>query len=161
MNIVIGTALLGGLALFLWGRLPDGSARDTALREAIKLGQFILPRMTVALIGASFFAELLPAETVRDLFGTGAGFGGLLLATLLGPVTPGGVFVCFAVAAAGLQVGASKAAVLAYVSAWAVFSLTKVLAYEAPLMGQAFTLKRLALSLPIPFCVAGGAYLLN
>lgn len=161
MNIVIGTLLLGGMALYLWSRLLDAEARDRALTEAKRLGLFNFPRITVALIGASFFAELLPEEEVRRLFGASAGFGGLLFATLLGPLTPGGVFVCFAVAAAGLKVGASSAAVLAYVTAWALFSATKVLAYEVPLMGRQFTLRRLVLSIPIPFLVAAGAVLIR
>ena len=161
MNIVIGTLLLGGMAWWLWRLLPDAEARATALTEAKRLGLFILPRISVALIGASLFAELLPAERVRELFGTGSGIGGLMLAILLGPATPGGVFVCFAVAAAGLKVGASSAAALAYVTAWALFSATKVLAYEVPLMGWPFTRRRLVLSLPIPFLVASGAYFLG
>ena len=161
MNILIGTVLLVGLALWLWRQLPDGDARERARTEVKRLAVFILPRITVALIGAALFAELLPAEQVRELFGSGSGVTGLALAVLLGPLTPGGPFVCFAVAAAGLQVGASSAAVLAYVTAWALFSATKVLAYEMPLMGQSFVLKRLILSLPIPFFVAMGAALLR
>ncbi len=161
MNILIGTLLLVGLAAWLWRQLPDADARARATEEVKRLASFILPRITVALIGAAFFAELLPEERVRELFGSGAGISGLLLAAALGPLTPGGPFVCFAVAAAGLQVGASNAAVLAYVTAWSLFSATKVLAYEAPLMGRSFTLRRLALSLPIPFIAALGAVLLD
>ncbi len=115
----------------------------------------------MALIGASFFAELLPEEEVRRLFGTSAGFGGMIVAALLGPITLGGVFVCFTVAAAGLKVGASSAAVMTYVTAWALFSATKMLAYEMPLMGRSFTIRRLVLSLPLPFVVAAGAIFLR
>ncbi len=161
MNILIGTVLLVGLALWLWRKLPDAQARTRARDEIKRLGTFILPRITVALIGAAFFAELLPEERVREMFGTGSGWTGLLLAVVLGPLTPGGPFVCFAVAAAGLQVGASHAAVLAYVTAWSLFSATKLLAYELPLMGKSFLLRRLVLSLPIPFFVALGAALLR
>lgn len=161
MNIVIGTVLLVGLAAWLWRQLPDADARARATEEVKRLAGFILPRITVALIGAALFAELLPAERVRELFGSGAGITGLLLAAALGPLTPGGPFVCFAVAAAGLQVGASNAAVLAYVTGWSLFSMTKVLAYEAPLMGRSFTLRRVVLSLPIPFLVAVGAVFLK
>lgn len=161
MNILIGTVLLVGLALFLWRKLPNSEARESAATEAKRLAVFILPRITVALIGAALFAELLPEERVREMFGSGSGLTGLAFATLLGPLTPGGPFVCFAVAAAGLQVGASTSAVLAYVTAWSLLSATKVLAYELPLMGQSFTLRRVLLSLPIPFFVAVGAFFLH
>ncbi len=68
-----------------------------------------------------------PAHVLHTALGA-LGFGGMIVAALLGPITPGGVFVCFAVAAAGLKVGASSAAVLAFITAWALFSATKVLA---------------------------------
>lgn len=161
VNVLIGTILLGGLAVWLWSKLPDPDARDTARREAVQLARFILPRITVALVGAAFFADLLPEDRVRELFGAGAGITGLLLAALLGPLTPGGAFVCFAVAAAGLAVGASNAAVLAYVTAWALFSVTKLLAYEMPLINRDFALRRVALSLPLPFIVAVAAIFLR
>ena len=161
MNILIGSVLLLGLAAWLWSKLPDQAARDQALAETKRLALFILPRITVALIGAALFADLLPEDRIRTLFGSGAGLAGLLLAAVLGPLTPGGPFVCFAVAAAGLKVGATPQAVMAYVTSWSLFSLTKTLAYEVPLMGTRFTLNRVALSLPIPFVVAGAGYFVS
>lgn len=157
MNIVIGTIFLGAVAGLLWLRLPNDTARQEAKTGAIQLALFISPRITVALIGAALFADLLPAEVVRDMFGSGSGLVGLALAVLIGPLTPGGAFVCFAIAAAGLQVGASEIAVMAYVTSWALFSVTKTLAYELPLLGGRFLLYRALLSLPIPFLVGFGA----
>ncbi len=49
--------------------------------------------------------------------------------------------------------GAADAAVAAYVTSWALFSVTKTLAYEMPMLGMQMTLGRVALSLPIPFLV--------
>lgn len=153
MNILIGTIFLGVAALWLWQKLPGPEARSQARADATRLGWFIFPRITIALIGAALFAELLPPELVRDMFGSDAGALGILLAVLIGPITPGGAFVCFAIAAAGLQVGAAEAAVAAYVTSWALFSVTKTLAYEMPMLGMHMTLGRVVLSLPIPFLV--------
>ena len=100
------------------------------------------------------FAELLPADRIEGLFGAEAGFTGILLAVLIAPVTPGGAFVAFAIGAAGLRVGASEAAVMAYVSSWGLFSLTKAIAYEIPLLGGQFALRRYLISIPLPFIVA-------
>ena len=102
------------------------------------------------------FADLLPEEAMRNLFGSDAGYTGLVLAVLIGPFTPGGAFVCFAIAAAGLQVGAAEGAVAGYVTSWALFSLTKTLAYELPMLGVTLTMRRVMLSLPIPFLVGFG-----
>jgi len=49
--------------------------------------------------------------------------------------------------------------VLAYVVSWALFSTTRLLAYELPLMGRSATAVRLLVSLPVPFAVAGLAAL--
>ena len=80
MNILIGTVLLGGLAAWLWSRLPDDDARRMAWEEAVKLARFILPRIAVALVGAAFFAESmyhaaqpdLPDGSPNPIDGTGA-----------------------------------------------------------------------------------------
>ena len=153
MNILIGTILLVGVAVWLWRKLPDDDARAHARSEILDLARFMLPRIVIALVGAALFADLLPEEMVRDAFGVDAGLWGLVIAVALGPLTPGGPFVCFAIAAAGLQIGATEGTVMAYVTSWAAFSLTKVLAYELPIMGTSTTARRLALSLPIPFLV--------
>lgn len=154
MNILVGTVFLGVVCALLWRKLPDETARRRTLVEAARLAGFVFPRIVVALIGAALFAELLPAETIRTMFGSDAGLFALVLAVLIGPITPGGPFVCFAVAAAGLQAGASAPVVMGYVTSWAAFSLTKTFAYEVPLLGGRFVLWRVLLSLPLPFAVA-------
>lgn len=154
MNILIGTILLAGVAIWLWQRLPDATARQAAGTAVRQLVLFIFPRIVVALIGAALFADLLPEEVVRDTFGAQAGLTGILLSILIGPATPGGPFVCFAIVAAGLQAGASPAAAMGYVTSWTLFSFTRVFAYELPLLGRSVVLRRLWLSLPIPFAIA-------
>ncbi len=161
MNILIGTILLGFAALWLWRQLPDDAARALARHEVIQLARFIFPRIVVALVGGALFADLLPTEIVRDMFGDDAGLWGIIIAALIGPVVPGGPFVCFAIAAAGLQVGATEAAVMAYVTSWSLFSLTKLLAYELPILGVGLTGRRLILSLPIPIIVGLGSLIIS
>ncbi|MBY6151588.1 hypothetical protein KUV47_00050 [Vannielia litorea] len=155
MNIVIGTVLLFALAALTWHKLATPSSRRAALTGAANLAAFTLPRLFTAMIGAALLAELMPADQIRALFGAGAGLTALLLATLLGPVTPGGAFVSFALAAAALKLGATPAAALTYVTSWSLFSLTKLLAYELPFMGGRTMALRLAISLPIPLVVGG------
>jgi hypothetical protein len=83
-----------------------------------------------------------------------------LLAIALGPLTPGGAFVSFAIGAAALKAGASPAAGIAYVTSWSLFSTTKIFAYELSFMGRHATLMRILVSLPVPFAIAGLAHLL-
>lgn len=159
MNIVIGTALLLGLAVW-FRRLLGPDRMPEALSATWRTLAFTLPRICVALIGAGFFAELLPGEKVQSLFGPEAGILSFPIAAALGVLTPGGAFVSFAIAAAALQAGADIPAVLSYVTAWALFSLSRTLAYEAPMMGGAVVRLRFLVSWPIPIAVGLAALLL-
>ncbi|OWU75061.1 hypothetical protein ATO3_08920 [Marinibacterium profundimaris] len=122
---------------------------------------FTLPRIVVALVGAGLFAELLPDDQVQAFFGADGGWKGILLAACLGPPTPGGAFVSFAIGAAALKAGASVPAVLTYVTSWALFSTTKILTYEIPMMGARAMWLRVALSWPIPFIVGAVVLLIG
>lgn len=161
MNILIGTLLIGAAALGLWLRLPNGAWRRAALQATRDMALFTVPRVLVALLGAGFFAELLPEEQVRRLLGDDSGLSAVLLAIALAPLTPGGAFVSFAIAAAALKAGAAPIPVIAYVTSWSLFSSTKIFAYELSCMGRDATLKRILVSLPVPFAVAGLAAILR
>lgn len=160
MNILIGTVLIGAAAVWLWLRLPNTAWREASYRASFDTFLFTAPRVLVALLGAGFFAELLPQEHVRRLLGEDAGIGAVVLAVALGPLTPGGAFVSFAIAAAALKTGAAPIAAIAYVTSWSLFSTMKIFAYELSFMGRQATVTRLLVSLPVPFVVAGLAYLL-
>lgn len=159
MNILIGTILIGAGAIWLWTKLPNEDWRQASYAASLDTLLFTAPRVVVALLGAGFFAELLPAEEVRSLLGQEAGFSAVLLAIAAGPVTPGGAFVSFAIGAAALKAGAGPVAVLAYVTSWSLYSMTKIFAYELAFMGRPATLTRLLVSLPVPFSVAAIAFM--
>ena len=95
---------------------------------------------------------------MRQLLGEEAGIAAVLLAVVLGPLTPGGAFVSFAIAAAALKTGASPVAAIAYVTSWSLFSTTKIFAYELSFMGRRATLLRILVSLPVPFVISGLFY---
>ncbi len=159
MNILIGTVLIGGAAIWMFLQLPNGDWRRASMVASVQMLKFMLPRMVTALLGAGFFAELLPEDRVQVMFGDAAGFSGLLLAAAMGPLTPGGAFVSLAIAAAALKTGAAPVAALAYVTSWSLFSLTKILAYEAPLMGRQEVIARIAVSWPVPLMIAAAGML--
>lgn len=159
MNIVIGTVLIGAAAIWLWSSLPNEEWRRASYRAAFQTFKFTLPRVLIALLGAGLFAELLPEEAVQRYLGQEAGLTAVLAAILLGPITPGGAFVSFAIAAAALKAGAAPLAAVAYVTSWSLFSLTKVFSYELAFMGRQATLTRILVSLPVPFALAALATL--
>lgn len=162
MSIFIGTALLWLASLWLIQHLwrTDRTLLHQAYRRSLATAAFLAPRIAIGLIGAGFLAELLPQDNIAGLFGDDAGFGGVVLASLLGPLTPGGPFVAFAIGAAALKAGAGEAALISYVTSWSVICLNRDMIYEMPLLGVRFMRLRWLLSLPAPFILGGIAMLL-
>ncbi|MEM6422560.1 MAG: hypothetical protein AAF698_08220 [Pseudomonadota bacterium] len=157
MNIIIGTVVLMALAGWVWQRLATADNRAAALAGTRRMVLMNTPRLIVALISAGLFAELLPEEVVRTYLGNTSGMTGVLLGAGLGVLTPGGAFVSFALAAGASQAGASTAALVAYITAWALFGLTKLIAEELAFLGARFIALRVALTFPLPIIVGGVA----
>jgi uncharacterized membrane protein YraQ (UPF0718 family) len=152
---VIAAVLLG-----LAARRRDGSARR-ALGETWREFVNLLPRLAVGVIGAGFLAHLLPHERVTELLGPSSGWGGIAIACIAGALTPGGPVVGFSIGAAALKAGAGTPQIVAFVTAWSLYTLNRMLVWELPFMPRAFILRRILVSLPIPALAAGFAMLMN
>ncbi|MDP3342390.1 hypothetical protein [Frigidibacter sp.] len=157
MNVVIGTVMIWAAALWTLRHLqriaPDRLPQVHS--EARHLFLMMLPRTIIGLTGAGFMAELLPQDDMRALFGPGSGLTGVILASGLGALVPGGPVVAFAVGAAALKAGAGVAALLAFVTGWSIFSMTRTLTHEAAMMGWSFLGQRLLVSWPAPLIIGG------
>jgi uncharacterized membrane protein YraQ (UPF0718 family) len=145
-------AIAGGLAFAAWRRSPallsDGFA--DARTQFIHL----LPRLAIGVLGSGFLAHLLPKETILAWFGPNSGLMGTALASLAGALTPGGPVVGYAIGAAALKAGADLAQVMAYVTAWSLFTINRMISWEIPSMPARVVLLRVAVSLPFPFLAA-------
>ena len=140
--------IVAALVLLAWRR-RDGTLA-AGLRRTLVDARFMLPRIALGVVGAGFMAKLLPTETVALWLGPDSGAKGILIASLSGALTPGGPMVGFSVGAAALKAGAGMPAIVAYVTAWSLVSLNRVLVWERVLMPPDLVWKRVALSLPLP-----------
>lgn len=143
----VALALAAGAATWHW---KGEAAFDRAVAEAGAFAMFILPRMAAALLIAAFLQALIPREVVSRLIGEKAGLRGILIATVAGAATPGGPLTAFPIVVALYATGADKGALVAYLSAWAMFGFQRILVWEYPLMGGEFTLLRVTASLFLP-----------
>lgn len=143
------SVLLGVIA---WRRSP--AMVRAALRSAT--GRFIeiMPKVAVALVGAGFVGKLVPADVVGAYIGPDSGLFGILLATVVGGVTPAGPIVSFPIVIVLLKSGAGFPQVVAFLTAWSVFALHRVMIYEIPMMGWRFSAIRLTASAFLPFLAA-------
>jgi uncharacterized membrane protein YraQ (UPF0718 family) len=141
-------AIAGVLAL-LAARRRDGSARQGAVM-AIERFIEILPRILFALLAAGFIGRLIPGQAMGRLLGPESGFLGIMIASALGGFVPSGPMVSFPVVVVFTQAGAGFPQVCAFVTAWSVLALHRVLIFELALMGWHFSLTRIISSLILP-----------
>ena len=125
--------------------------------QAIKSGGGLLLRLIPVLILAFFVAGLmevlLPKELLVQWVGERSGFKGILIGTCLGAVAPGGPFIQFPIVAAMFKAGANIGPLVAYLSAWALIGINRVIAFEIPLLGFQITFTRLICSFIFPLII--------
>ena len=93
---------------------------------------------------------LIPREWVQTALGHDSGVRGIVLASAAGIATPAGPFVSLPIAATLLGAGAAPPAVIAYLSAWSLLALHRLLAWEVPILGARFALVRYAICIALP-----------
>lgn len=156
MIILVFTVILGAVAAILSGiALRRGRATFMeGFRDAKKQFIFLLPRLIIGILGSGFLAYLMPREAVLAWFGPNSGFTGTALATLAGALTPGGPVVGYALGSAALKAGADFSQVIAYVTAWSLLTINRMISWEFPLMPPRLVAIRILVSLPFPFLAA-------
>lgn len=133
----------------------DGSGKFLEiLYHDLRLFADVLPKVAAGCLLGAFLARLLPREMVAKWIGADSGFVGLIVATMLGAVLPGGPVTIYPVASALLFVGADVGATVAFLTSWTVLGYTRALVWELPFFGPEFVGWRILLSTPLPI-IAG------
>lgn len=142
-------ALVLGLGWAVWRR-EGARGLAEAGRTAFAQGKTLSLRMPLALLAAAFLMQTVPVEALSHLIGPTSGFTGILVASVVGGMLPGGPMVSFPIALVFLNAGAGTPQLIALIAGWSVFAFHRLLAYEAPIMGWKFVLLRMLGSLPVP-----------
>ena len=119
----------------------------------------LIPRIVIGVVGSGYIAAVMPQELIADWIGPNSGVLGILIATVIGAATPGGAVVGFAIGAAALKSGAGAPQVIAYSTAWSLYTIQRLLNWEIHMMAPRFVWLRAAVSFPLPI-LAGLAALL-
>jgi uncharacterized protein len=156
MRLDPSTLILAGLAIAfaVIAYFKDPSLPLIGARNGFAMLAFILPRLIPALILAGLFQVLIPQEVVSRHFGREGGLRAIFIATGAGMLTPGGPMVSVPFMVALANSGAALPALVAYMTAWSLFGVQRIIAWEAPLMGWHFVWVRIIPSLAFPV-VAG------
>ncbi|HTP93706.1 MAG TPA: hypothetical protein VMJ52_18320 [Xanthobacteraceae bacterium] len=151
--VVVG--VLGFMAAMRGTHLFRASARESII-EFLRL----IPRIALGVIGSGFIADAMPQDLIVPWIGPQSGMLGVAIATIGGGATSGGPVVGFSIAAAALKGGAGAPQVIAFVTAWSLFSIQRIIGWEIPAMPPRVVWLRAAVSVPLPFIAAAGAMLL-
>ena len=136
------------LAVVAW--LKDPSLPWIGARNGLAMLTFILPRLIPALILAGLLQVLVPQEVVSRHFGRDAGLRAIVIASIAGVLTPGGPMVSVPLMVALATSGVAMGPLVAYMTAWSLFGMQRIIAWEAPLMGWKFVAVRVLPSLAFP-----------
>jgi len=95
----------------------------------------ITPRMIAAFTLAGLFQAIVPQEVIVRWMGHGSGLKGIVIGMSLGGITPGGPMTHFPVIASLFKMGVGVGPLVAYLSAWSLFGLQRVIMWEIPFLG--------------------------
>ncbi|MSP51426.1 MAG: hypothetical protein EXQ91_03410 [Alphaproteobacteria bacterium] len=121
-----------------------------ALRFSADLLLEITPMMVLSLVLAGLVQVLVPHEKVSRWLGADSGWRGLTIASVAGALVPGGPWasfpLLFAIGAAGADIGS----LVAFLSAWELLAISRIVVWELPMMGGEFVFIRLVASIALP-----------
>jgi uncharacterized membrane protein YraQ (UPF0718 family) len=146
------------MALVYW--LKSAAALGTALAHAGGLVVSIVPLIAFGMMLGGLARELADPKTIAPVLGAQSGWLGLILATALGAITPGGPFAAFPIVYALFLAGADVGAVIAFLTAWSIIGIQRIVTWELPLLGHEFVIIRVVTSLPLPVLVGALARIL-
>jgi uncharacterized membrane protein YraQ (UPF0718 family) len=130
--------------------LKDPGLPYVGARTGFSLLWFILPRMVPALLLAGMLQVVIPQETVARYFGQRSGMSAIVMASAAGVITPGGPMVSVPLLVVLANSGMALGPLVAYMTAWSLFGMQRIIAWEAPLMGWRFVAVRIVSSPAFP-----------
>ena len=145
--IVTGVLIaLGGVAFGRGGMPLLSEALTNGIRLFARFGAVIF----ISFLAVGLAETLMPRDWVSGALGEESGWKGLVVATLAGLITPAGPYISMPLAAGMLRSGAAPATIVAFLSAWSLLAIHRLVAWEIPILGVAFALTRWTLCLALP-----------
>ena len=153
LSLLVIVVLLGSLLLVAYWR---GGWRLPAqgLEAGGRLVWDIWPQLILGFALAGMVQVLIPNELVARWLGEGSGLRGIFLGTVAGVLAPGGPYLNIPLVASLMRSGAGAAPLAAFLTAWGIIPLHRLLVWEVPMLSGQFVAARFIASLVLP--VAAG-----
>ena len=147
----ITTYVLGGIAVILL-IFAVRQGREIALHGLqVALSTFWrdFPLLVIGFVIAGLAHVLIPKDIIANWLGNQAGVRGVLVGCIAGGIMPGSPYAVFPIVASLYKSGASLGAMVGFISAWALWSLSR-LPVEIALIGPKEALLRYAITFFMP-----------
>ncbi|HUV85635.1 MAG TPA: permease [bacterium] len=145
-TIVMAVILAALIGVAIW---RGGGSLQKGFTFGGKTFLTTLPLLVIAFAIAGLVQVLVPREVVAKWLGAGAGFKGIMIATVAGAFTPGGPYVSFPIVASLYKSGASVGTVVAFVTAWSLWAVARF-PLEMGLVGPKLAIARFLSTLIVP-----------
>jgi len=126
--------------------------RDLPLAGVLAAGRTLWKNLAIVLLGfliAGLVQVLVPKELIARWLGTGAGPRGVVLGCLVGGLVPGSPYAVYPIVAGLYRAGASLGAVVGFITAWSLWSVSR-LSLEIALVDPKVALLRYAITFVVP-----------
>ncbi len=144
--VMMTAAALALIAVYL--KSPQDAVRGLNATGSLILD--ITPRMIAAFTLAGLVQAIVPQETIVRWMGHESGPKGIFIGMTLGTLTPGGPMTHFPVIASLYKVGIGVGPLVAYLTAWSLFGLQRIIMWEIPFLGARVVAVRFAVSFVFP-----------
>ncbi|WP_322798836.1 permease [Thermoflexus sp.] len=149
MDIGTIVVLILAAAMVVIAYFRGGEVAAAGWRGTFRALQDFLPLFIGIFVLIGFSEVLIPREIIARWLGPGAGLRGIMIASGVGMLIPGGPFVSFPLIAMLHRAGAGVGAVVAFLTAWSLWSLTR-LPLEFAILGPRLMAARLISTLFMP-----------
>jgi len=142
--LILISALLLAIAFF--------RGRDLPLAGLMVAGRTLWRNLPVLLLGfviAGLVQLLVPKELIARWLGAQSGVKGVLVACVVGGLVPGSPYAIFPLVATFYQAGAGLGAVIGFISAWSLWSVSR-LPIEMALINPKAALIRYGITFVVP-----------
>ena len=147
----VSIIVMGVLALVLViiSYNKDPKILSSGLKYGFNMLISLIPLLILAFLVAGLAQALIPREVIAKWLGAESGWRGIIFGCLAGAVTPGGPYVNFPIAAGLFHAGAGMGTVVAYITAWSLWSLSR-LPLEVAMISPRFAVARFISTLIFP-----------
>lgn len=146
--------------LFIFMLIKDKTLAFNGIKMA---GMTLWNNLAILLVGfllAGLIQVLVPEALIADWLGNKAGFKAVLFGCLAGGLIPGSPYAAFPIAAGFYKAGAGMGAMVGFITAWSLWSVTR-LPVEIALINPKVALIRYGITFIVPPTAGLLAYFLD